>query len=160
MVDAVLAAQSHNPARAARAVDQLEVWVSRLDWNSILPAYARCVRITREFPSYTYLPSPGSGTCRERFVPGYCRLPRLPQERQAPWMISSNAFLPMIPTINRFFDLVLVMVDDEQTRQNRLGLLTAHRRPGGRCGRYVSSGRIFDSFESFRYKDPISITSH
>jgi glycyl-tRNA synthetase beta subunit len=34
-----------------------------------------------------------------------------------------NAFLPMIPTINRFFDLVLVMAEDESLRRNRLGLL-------------------------------------
>ena len=34
-----------------------------------------------------------------------------------------NAFLPMIPAINRFFDDVLVMTDDEKLRLNRLGLL-------------------------------------
>ncbi len=34
-----------------------------------------------------------------------------------------NAFLPMIPAVNRFFDEVLVMAEDEQVRSNRLGLL-------------------------------------
>jgi glycyl-tRNA synthetase len=34
-----------------------------------------------------------------------------------------NAFLPLIPYINRFFDDVLVMVEDESLRNNRLGLL-------------------------------------
>jgi glycyl-tRNA synthetase len=34
-----------------------------------------------------------------------------------------NSFLPMIPTINRFFDQVLVMSEDQLQRQNRLGLL-------------------------------------
>ena len=34
-----------------------------------------------------------------------------------------NAFLPMIPAVNRFFDQVLVMTDDERQRYNRLGLL-------------------------------------
>ena len=29
----------------------------------------------------------------------------------------------MMPAINRFFDEVLVMADDERLRQNRLGLL-------------------------------------
>jgi glycyl-tRNA synthetase len=29
----------------------------------------------------------------------------------------------MIPTINRFFDRVLVMADDEVVRKNRLGLV-------------------------------------
>ena len=34
-----------------------------------------------------------------------------------------NAFLPMMPAINRFFDAVLVMAEDERLRSNRLGLL-------------------------------------
>jgi glycyl-tRNA synthetase beta subunit len=34
-----------------------------------------------------------------------------------------NAFLPLIPAINRFFDTVLVMAEDPRLRQNRLGLL-------------------------------------
>jgi glycyl-tRNA synthetase beta subunit len=34
-----------------------------------------------------------------------------------------NAFLPMMPAINQFFDDVLVMVEDEKVRHNRLGLL-------------------------------------
>jgi glycyl-tRNA synthetase beta subunit len=34
-----------------------------------------------------------------------------------------NAFVPMIPAINGFFDRVLVMAEDPSLRQNRLGLL-------------------------------------
>ena len=34
-----------------------------------------------------------------------------------------NAFLPMIPAINEFFDKVLVMAEDEKVRQNRLALV-------------------------------------
>ena len=34
-----------------------------------------------------------------------------------------TAFLPMIPAIDRFFDDVLVMIDDVTLQQNRLGLL-------------------------------------
>src|SRR6185503_6309960 len=47
VVDAVLAEQAANPAAAAEAVKQLQVWVEREDWGSILPGYARCVRIIR-----------------------------------------------------------------------------------------------------------------
>ena len=47
-VDAVLAVQAENPAGAARSVKQLAGWVARPDWNTILPGYARCVRITRD----------------------------------------------------------------------------------------------------------------
>jgi len=34
-----------------------------------------------------------------------------------------NAFVPMIPTVNAFFDKVLVMAEDKKSRENRLGLL-------------------------------------
>src|SRR6185295_1001041 len=49
VVDAVLAEQRNaaNPAAAAGAVKQLQAWVEREDWSTILPAFARCVRITR-----------------------------------------------------------------------------------------------------------------
>ncbi|MGB9640893.1 MAG: glycine--tRNA ligase subunit beta, partial [Anaerolineales bacterium] len=47
VVDAVLAEQGNNPAAAARAVRELNEWVARPDWREILPAFARCVRITR-----------------------------------------------------------------------------------------------------------------
>jgi glycyl-tRNA synthetase beta subunit len=34
-----------------------------------------------------------------------------------------TAFMPLIPEINHFFEAVLVMADDPQTRANRLGML-------------------------------------
>src|SRR4030067_666913 len=48
VVEAVVVAQGENPARVARAVKALGAWVGRLGWGRILPAYARCVRITRD----------------------------------------------------------------------------------------------------------------
>lgn len=123
VVDAVLAAQGTNPARAARAVKELSEWVARPDWNTILPAYARCVRITRDLEQ-TYPLSP------ERFVePAEKNLhAALSVSQAAPRRAGSvqdflQAFLPMIPAINTFFDQVLVMTDDEDLRNNRLGLL-------------------------------------
>ncbi len=47
VVDAVLAEQAGRPSSAHKAVGQLTAWVARPDWNTILPAYARCVRIIR-----------------------------------------------------------------------------------------------------------------
>ncbi len=34
-----------------------------------------------------------------------------------------DAFTPLIPEINRFFEEVMVMVEDDAVRENRLGLL-------------------------------------
>lgn len=124
VVDAVLAAQEHNPARAARAVRELAVWVARPDWAQILPAYARCVRITRSYAENFNVEPATFVTPAERDL--YAAL-RTAETRLTPALGSPEAFLsafvPLIPAINRFFDAVLVMDEDEALRRNRLGLL-------------------------------------
>jgi glycyl-tRNA synthetase len=123
VVDAILAAQGQNPAGAARAVRQLDFWVRRDDWHAILPAYARCVRITRDIQErYTVNP--------QAFVEPeeselYEALLKAEAAERRPGSVDDflDAFLPMIPVINRFFDEVLVMAEDQSLRENRLGLL-------------------------------------
>ena len=41
----------------------------------------------------------------------------------ATWMRLLNAVVALIPSINTFFDKVLVMADEQSVRENRLGLL-------------------------------------
>ena len=123
IVDAVVLSQGHNPTRAAYAVSVLTEWVARDDWRTILPAYARCVRITRDLtdnfevaPAVFVEPS-----TKDLFA-------ALQQAETAPRRPGSmddflNAFLPMIPSIDRFFDDVLVMAEEPALRQARLGVL-------------------------------------
>ncbi|MCL4562363.1 MAG: glycine--tRNA ligase subunit beta, partial [Chloroflexi bacterium] len=123
VVEAVLAGQGANPAGAARAANELRGWVSRPDWPTILPAYARCVRITREFSERFPVNPAAFVDPDERAL-----YQALQQAEAAPRRSGSaddflNAFLPMIPAINRFFDKVLVMDEDAALRANRLGLL-------------------------------------
>jgi glycyl-tRNA synthetase len=123
VVDAVLAAQGENPARASRAVKELDTWVSRPDWNSILPAYARCVRITRDLDVRYSVAPPVFAERAE--IDLYEALAQAEVRPRSPGSVDDflNAFLPMIPTINHFFDVVLVMAEDKRLRLNRLGLL-------------------------------------
>jgi glycyl-tRNA synthetase len=123
VVEASLAAQGGDPARAARAVRELSAWVQRSDWHDILPAFARCVRITRDLeerfaPRRALLVEPAE-------VALFDALATAESTPRAPGSVDSflNAFLPMIPAINRFFDEVLVMADDRSLQKNRLGLL-------------------------------------
>ena len=124
VVDAVLAEQGRNPARASAAVKSLAAWVERPDWNTILPAYARCVRITRD-QTERFPVDPA------RFVePAEGELLAALQSAEAACTgnlgspdVFLNALLPMIPAINRYFDDVLVMAEDAATRRNRLGLV-------------------------------------
>jgi glycyl-tRNA synthetase len=123
VVDAVLAEQSANPAAAARAVDQLHVWVRREDWSTILPGYARCVRILRSQTG-----TRGLTIDEEVFAEA--------EEKKLYEMLQStvhgqpstiddflNIVVQLIPSINAFFDKVLVMAEEEKVRQNRLALV-------------------------------------
>ncbi len=126
VVEAVLAAQGQNPARAARAVGELSAWVARPDWHSILPAYARCVRITRDQKErFTVAPERFTEKAEHEL---YAAVIRAEAARAADGRLGSpdaflNAFLPMVAVVNRFFDEVLVMAEDTPTRYNRLGLV-------------------------------------
>ncbi len=125
VVDAVIAAQGFNPARVFQSVNQLTEWVARPDWHSILPAYARCVRITRDIEQ-KYAVDPHSFTEKAE-EDLYAALQQAEKSLHMARVRMVNsflvAFLPIIPVINQFFDLVLVMAEDEQLRQNRLALL-------------------------------------
>jgi len=125
VVEAVLKAQGRNPAGARRAAGQLSAWVARPDWSSLLPAYARCVRILRAAPGAE------AGT---RQVDG--SLLAEPAERALFAALGSTAgrkpgsvdeFLNMVaglvPAINAFFDQVLVMAEADDLKRNRLALV-------------------------------------
>ncbi len=123
IVDAVVLSQGHNPTRAAHAVSALTEWVARADWRTILPAYARCVRITRDLadrfevdPSIFVEPS-----TKKLFA----ALQQAETAARSPGSVDDflNAFLPMIPAIEMFFDDVLVMADEPALKQARLGVL-------------------------------------
>ena len=123
VVDAVLARQGGDPARAVRAIRQLSTWVQRPDWSTILPGYARCVRITRD-QTVTFALNPQA--CRE---PAEKELLAALQTAEQTPRTSGNvddflqAFLPMLPAVNKFFESIMVMTEDQTLRENRLGLL-------------------------------------
>ncbi len=125
VVEAVLAAQANNPAGAARNVQALQSWVERPDWGQILPAFARCVRILRSAAvSAEALPAVNPALFSQ------------PEERALHDALCSLAPHPpasvdellllvqrLTPTINTFFDQVLVMAENETSRTNRLALV-------------------------------------
>ena len=123
VVDAVLAVQADNPAGALRSVRQLMTWVERQDWMTILDAYARCVRIVRSVGNGQFVVNP------ERFEEPaeedlYAAIQKqFPQDQISTFDELFNAFLPLIPVINLFFDKVLVMSTDPAVKENRLGML-------------------------------------
>jgi glycyl-tRNA synthetase len=123
IVDAVLTAQGHNPNRAAEAVDDLNSWVERDDWGKILPTYSRCVRITRDLDEKYPVDERLFKEEAEKAL--YSALLTAEEEERDLGSVDDflNAFSPLMPYIDGFFDQVLVMVDEKEVRENRLGLL-------------------------------------
>jgi glycyl-tRNA synthetase len=123
VVDAVLAVQGGNPYLASKAVKELSRWVARSDWDKILPAYSRCVRITRDLTSRYEVKQDSLIESAEAEL--FTVLNAAEGSARAAGSVDGflEAFMPLIPPINRFFDTVLVMDEDPHLRENRLGLL-------------------------------------
>jgi len=120
VVDAVLAEQSANPAASAEAVKQLQAWVRREDWSTILDGFARCVRITRDQKEIFKVDEKVFIEKEEKQLHQVLSVERLTFNTVDDFL---NIIVKLIPSINAFFDKVLVMADDKKVKENRLGLL-------------------------------------
>jgi glycyl-tRNA synthetase len=125
VVEAVLAEQAHNPARAARSARQLAAWIARPDWSTILPAYARCVRITRDLTQrFEVQPQVLEQPAEQELYAALQTAEQALERSESPSVEGFlQAFVPVVPAITRFFEDVLVMAEDPQVRANRLGML-------------------------------------
>ena len=97
--------------------------MERDNWDTILPAYSRCVRITRTLEEqFKVDPNKLSEPAANVLL---ATLEEAESAVRAPGSVNDfmNAFLPMIPAIDRFFEEVLVMDEDPVKRRNLLGLL-------------------------------------
>lgn len=122
ILDAVLPECGNNPALAYRTVKELTEAVAQPDWLVKLQAYARCVRITRDQKTaFSIHPALFVDQAEKELFNALQTC-----EAQKPFASFSafmKAFVPMIPSIDRFFDAVMVMADDENQKANRLALL-------------------------------------
>ncbi len=123
IIDAVMSVQADNPAAAARAVKELGGWVQKPEWSDILPAFARCVRITRDQKQvYPVQPAALKEPAEKNLLKGI-------EAAESQLKLNSSisgfltAFLPLVPVINDFFNRLMVMSEDPVERSNRLGLL-------------------------------------
>ena len=122
-VEAVLAAQGYDPAGAERAVKDLEEWRKQKAWPELLQAFARCRRITRGAESRgdvveELLQDPAEQSLYENLR----KIEARPRTLGAVDDLM-KAITALEPSITHFFDDVMVMVEDEALRRNRLALL-------------------------------------
>ena len=122
VVAAVLAEHAANPTHALRTAEQLARWVAHDQWRLLLDNYARCVRITRDQPSMELAPG---ALVEEEELALYAALRTAEAQVGAESDIDAlmQAFVPLVPHIQGFFDKVLVMADDSRLRNARLALL-------------------------------------
>ena len=124
VVDAILGQASRNPARAAKSVKELSAWVARPDWEEILPAYSRCVRIIRsakvEGGKWKVESSLLTESAEKEL---YEAIINTQHGTQNTVNEALSIVETLIPAINNFFDTVLVMDEDEAIRNNRLALV-------------------------------------
>ena len=123
VVNAVLAGQGHDPARATAAARELAELVKAPDWSEVFTAYARCKRIVRALPEiYALAP--------EHFAEEATR-GLYDASESASRRIGESGDIATLGTvlrdlqapINRFFTDVLVMAEDPAVRQARLALV-------------------------------------
>lgn len=122
VINAVLVEQAHNPYRAYQGIEQLQQWVQKDNWETILDNFARCVRISRgEKMIYSVNPD----------------LFEVEQEKTLYSMVQEmiaevdggnvdtflTSFEPVVPVIFDYFETVMVNAEDEKVRQNRLGMM-------------------------------------
>ena len=123
VVAAVLAEQGSNPAKATRAINELTEWVNRADWQQILPAYARCVRITRDQTEvYQVVEDTFTEQAEKDLFSAIQAMEAFPRSTGSVNDLLKS-FEPQIQLINTFFEKVMVMAEDASLRENRLGLL-------------------------------------
>ncbi len=122
VVEAALAARGENPVLAREAAQQLTAWVAKEEWPVLLANYARCVRITRDQPSFTLDPTTLREPAEKALYAALCTA----ETRLSPHSdvdVFLTAFAPLVPFIQTFFDEVLVMDKDQTLREARLALL-------------------------------------
>ena len=98
--------------------------MERKDWETILPGYARCVRIIRS----AKLDDRPLTIDDKKFVEQaekdlYAAIQSSSLQRPSSVDEFLNIVVKLIPAINAFFDKVLVMAEEQQIKQNRLALV-------------------------------------
>lgn len=123
IVDAVVVSQGPNPAGAFRAVKLLASWVKKKDWDLTLDSFARCVRITRDLRKSYQVNEKLLKEAAEKSLFKAVVNAEGKEIKTGDLEGFFKVFTPLIPHITKFFDNVLVMDEDQDVRENRLGLL-------------------------------------
>ncbi len=124
VVKAVLAPSAggaHDPYATTRAAAALAEATRAPDWEKLLDAYARCVRITRPLKESYDLRPADLKLPEEQAVAA--ALAEAEAEKDGTVQTFVAALRRLEPAITALFDAVLIMDEDAAVRENRLALL-------------------------------------
>ncbi len=121
IIKAVVAETSHDPYLAWRTAADLSQAVLAEDWQNVLNAYARCVRITRSLDREYALNAEALSEPVELELWSAYQEAMAASDGTLPTLVES--LRDMMPAISHFFEDILVMAEDEAVRENRLALL-------------------------------------
>jgi len=102
-------------------VKQLQAWTERDDWSSILDGFARCVRITRDQKETFKIKEKSLREVEETMLYEVFNLQPTTFNGSVDALL--NVVVKLIPSITSFFEKILVMAEEKEVRENRLGLL-------------------------------------
>jgi len=123
LVDAVLAERADNPHQALATVRSLSEWAQRPEFARLLTTFSRPSRITREYPSEFPLFAERLSEPAERDL--NAAMLQAQEARAAVGDVDGLMAVlhPLAGPVDRFFEQVFVMVEDQAVRENRLALL-------------------------------------
>jgi len=125
VIESILTEQANCPTAASRNVEELSVWVARTNWVTTLSGYARCMRIIRSLPAADRGPwiVDVANLKEDAEKALYAAIQETIYYQPSTINESLEMVVKLIPSINTFFDKVLVMAEDKAVKKNRLGLL-------------------------------------
>lgn len=132
VVDAVLAAAPDNPGLAYRRAETLQRLRQEPFFRQLLTAFTRVANLARQAGGEELKPDLFTEAAEKELYDHYqkaaTRLPALVDEER--YREALELLAELAPSVNRFFEEVLVMAPDPAVRANRLALLKAIRNLG------------------------------
>ena len=123
VVEAIEAVHAKNPGLAKPMVETLNEWVEKPIWAEVLPAFSRCVRMTRDLKDVFTVDESVLVEDEEKAL--YSTVLKAEASLVGNFDLEKalEQISYLVTPINAFFDKVLVMAEDQALRESRLGIL-------------------------------------
>lgn len=124
VVAAAVESGCDDPYEIRRTVEGLTETVGAADWDETFHAYARCKRIVRDLDGDLPLaPKDDDELSTQALHEAYEAARKVAESTDRPIDGIATALISLRDPINKFFDDVLVMTEDEKCKNARLGLV-------------------------------------